>query len=90
MKEAVDETSGESDVELSSGTSTDTEAIEHSTPTPLTDEVPILKSNTGTATKMIVQRTKDSDMLILKPVVLQLVISETKSSIEDLVTLQTH
>ena len=42
MKEAVDQTSGESDVELSSGTSTDTETIEHSTPTPLTDEVPIL------------------------------------------------
>ena len=79
MKEAVDKTSGESDVELSSGTSTDTESTEHYTPTPVTDEVPILKSNAGTATTMLVQGTKDSDMLILKPVVTPISCSGTRS-----------
>ena len=40
MGEAVDQTNGVSDVELSSGTSTDIEATKHCTPVPLTDEVP--------------------------------------------------
>lgn len=69
MKEAVVESSGESDVDISSGNTTDAEQTEITTSTPLPDMNPILKSNSGTATKMLVQRTKDSDTLILKPVV---------------------
>ena len=69
MKEDIVEDKEDSDVELTSANTTDTEAPQFDTSTPLPDEFPRLKSRSVQPTKMLVQRATDSDMLILKPVV---------------------
>ena len=69
MKEDLVEDTEDSDVELTSATSTGAETPQFDTSTPLPDELPRLKSKSVAPTKMLVQRSKDSDMLILKPVV---------------------
>ena len=70
MKEDLVEDKEDSDVELTSANNTDTEPSQFDTSTPIPDEVPRLKSKSVAPTKMLVQRSKDSNMLILKPVVI--------------------
>ena len=69
MKEDMVGETEDSDVEFTSASSTDAETPQIDTLTRLTDEVPRLKSKSVAPTKMLVQRSNDSYMLILKPVV---------------------
>ena len=69
MKEDFVEEVSDSDVELTSGSTTDAETPQFNTTITTSDGIPSLRINDHRPTKMIVQRSKDSDLLILKPVV---------------------